>query len=458
MQTSPRIAVIGGGLSGLTTAYRLYQKGYNVHVYEARNRVGGRIFSVLLNEHIAELGGQNIFDGGEAEHMLALINELGLETEMKRTILQLNYYENGEITNLKEIARSYHFHPEKLKIELNSAAENAQNMRDVLDLLFADHPMMHNACSTMLAGYEGASPEKLSTKYIVTLYHLLLGGLSSAHQNQESRETVYLNQLVVKGGNSRLAERLAELLSGHIALNHALQSIVLNSDASYQLNFNNGQSLTADVLILTLPCPVYQEVEIDEQIIPLQRQLNIQRLQYGTTAKILIPISPNQAKDGAYTNGRVVTFMNRDNNVLNAYYIKDYGYFSETSIDDLFAKDLPLFRACYGISPLSRPVIAIDQQFSCYRDPVGHSWLADPYAKGSYSCIGAGQEHLFTDITEFAEEKVKSLFAPIRNTLFFAGEHTSILLDVIGTMESAVESGERTARMVKNSLDARKAS
>ena len=46
-------------------------------------------------------------------------------------------------------------------------------------------------------------------------------------------------------------------------------------------------------------------------------------------------------------------------------------------------------------------------------------------------------------------QTVKSLFAPINGTLYFAGEQASILMDVAGTMEAACESGERVARMVQ---------
>ncbi|CAG7588868.1 MAG: FAD-dependent oxidoreductase [Candidatus Midichloria sp.] len=42
-----RIAIIGAGLAGFTTAYRLHKANLNVDVFEARNRVGGRVFTSL---------------------------------------------------------------------------------------------------------------------------------------------------------------------------------------------------------------------------------------------------------------------------------------------------------------------------------------------------------------------------------------------------------------------------
>jgi len=49
-------------------------------------------------------------------------------------------------------------------------------------------------------------------------------------------------------------------------------------------------------------------------------------------------------------------------------------------------------------------------------------------------------------------EIVRALFAPIGQTLYFSGEHASILMEIPGTMEAACESGERIARMIAKSL------
>src|SRR5215207_6330770 len=43
---SERVAVVGAGIAGLHCAYRLQQSGLSVTVYEASNRVGGRMFTV----------------------------------------------------------------------------------------------------------------------------------------------------------------------------------------------------------------------------------------------------------------------------------------------------------------------------------------------------------------------------------------------------------------------------
>lgn len=83
---SSKIAIIGAGLAGLTIAHRLRQKNYDVEIYEARPRIGGRILTALIKNFdgeysLAELGGQNLADGGDASHILSLAKELNVEVQ-----------------------------------------------------------------------------------------------------------------------------------------------------------------------------------------------------------------------------------------------------------------------------------------------------------------------------------------------------------------------------------------
>ena len=53
-----RVLVLGAGTSGLVLAYELQKLGYDVHVLEARSRVGGIVWSVRRGDEHTEIGGE----------------------------------------------------------------------------------------------------------------------------------------------------------------------------------------------------------------------------------------------------------------------------------------------------------------------------------------------------------------------------------------------------------------
>src|SRR5277367_1224586 len=76
---NPQVVVIGGGISGLACAYRLWQLGVPVTLLEADDHVGGLIGTVEQEGFLFETGPQS-FQGTDS--VLDLIRELGLEVDL----------------------------------------------------------------------------------------------------------------------------------------------------------------------------------------------------------------------------------------------------------------------------------------------------------------------------------------------------------------------------------------
>lgn len=55
-----RVAVVGGGISGIAAAFYLTRRNIKVDLYEAEERIGGRIGSELLNGRWLDFGGKNV--------------------------------------------------------------------------------------------------------------------------------------------------------------------------------------------------------------------------------------------------------------------------------------------------------------------------------------------------------------------------------------------------------------
>ncbi|HNQ14190.1 MAG TPA: FAD-dependent oxidoreductase, partial [Pyrinomonadaceae bacterium] len=68
--------VIGAGFAGLAAAYKLKNAGWNVTVIEARDRIGGRVFSHSMNGLICELGAEWV--GESHERLKALCKDFGI--------------------------------------------------------------------------------------------------------------------------------------------------------------------------------------------------------------------------------------------------------------------------------------------------------------------------------------------------------------------------------------------
>jgi len=76
--TKTKVVVIGGGISGLAAARLLQQHGIDVVVLEARDRVGGRTYTVNDPAYRwVDIGGAYI--GPTQRRVARLANQLGIQ-------------------------------------------------------------------------------------------------------------------------------------------------------------------------------------------------------------------------------------------------------------------------------------------------------------------------------------------------------------------------------------------
>ncbi len=76
---SKRVAIIGGGISGLTTAYLLKRKGFQVTVFEASDRLGGNIQTVSRDGYTFEEGPNSLL---RSPRLVDLVRLLLLEDQV----------------------------------------------------------------------------------------------------------------------------------------------------------------------------------------------------------------------------------------------------------------------------------------------------------------------------------------------------------------------------------------
>lgn len=450
LEKSPKVVIIGGGIAGLTAAYRLQEGGMNVDLYEARDRVGGRIFTTKIKGYTAELGGRNISDGGEAVYLNRLIEEFSLELSSSRLYLRHLYFTGQDLLSVRQILQEKQIDPKALKSKIDSLVLTSSNMKEILGKIVDPEDPLYKILSVRMAAYEGDTIDKLSPLYAETLFHMMLGGVDSVDQGNAEGES-YVDLISIKEGNSLLCEKINERLGKKVHLNMPLVKIARDKEGLFTLLFQNGKEVKADILVLAIPCSVYESIAFGENVIPFHKLKAIRDIQYGKNAKIMIPFENSPQKTpGLLFGDTVIASFDAKERTLTVYCTGKTSLFSSDTIADAYVEVRPMIEMGFGqdCPAFSMPEYAKDKVGISYHGPVGYSWPNDPYARGSYSYIASGQEEILTLMETYRGETFKTLFTPIENSLYFAGEHASILSNVPGTMEAACESGERIARAI----------
>jgi protoporphyrinogen/coproporphyrinogen III oxidase len=86
-------AVIGGGIAGMAAAYELKKAGFDVTVFEAGDRVGGRIMTITKGDFVMDLGTAVYL--GTYKEAVAMIHEVGLSDEFVETPVTIGMPRQG---------------------------------------------------------------------------------------------------------------------------------------------------------------------------------------------------------------------------------------------------------------------------------------------------------------------------------------------------------------------------
>lgn len=151
MPPAADVVVIGGGVAGLATARALQAQGCSVIVFEARDRVGGRLRSVSVGEAGIDLGATWFW--ANEPRVVGLIAELGLETHPQYLEGDALYQEPGGVHRIS--GNQVEVPAGRLKAGMQSLAEAlagslsegslllehaVEGVRDGGDMLFVEGP------------------------------------------------------------------------------------------------------------------------------------------------------------------------------------------------------------------------------------------------------------------------------------------------------------------------------
>ncbi len=225
----PRIVIVGGGLAGLTAAYRLRQAGYAADVHDASSRLGGRCWTRrggFVNDQLTERGGEFI-DTGHRE-IRRLIRELGLAlvnvlAAEEAGTEPLHYFDGQPYTDA-QATQDYRDVRPALRRDVNAAGYPTTYRSSTARGRELDRTSVAEYIERVVPGGRSSRFGQLLELAYVTEY----GGEAG---DQSSLNLLYLlgysspqfeifgesdQRFRIDGGNDRLVDALVEALSGRI--------------------------------------------------------------------------------------------------------------------------------------------------------------------------------------------------------------------------------------------------
>ncbi|NPA33287.1 MAG: protoporphyrinogen oxidase [Aquificae bacterium] len=211
------VLVVGAGIGGLSVAYELKKRGYDVVLYEKEQRAGGSVESVKREGFLFERGPQTILAD---EEILSFFKELGLEPLEASPVSKRRFiYKGGKLVELPSSPPRFLLSPllsikgklSILKDLFQKPEEEEVSVGRFVRKHFGEE-FLRYVVAPFLSGVWAGDPEKLSLKYATPkLYELQRRYGSLIRAFLKERRFFPRGKLVsFRGGLSELIEALSE--------------------------------------------------------------------------------------------------------------------------------------------------------------------------------------------------------------------------------------------------------
>ncbi len=420
-----RVLVLGAGISGLAAARTLVDKGFRVIVLEARNRIGGRMWTDTSLGLPLDLGASWIH-GVDENPITELAERFGAETVVINE-------ENGIVFNAdgSELSAAEF---EKSRILFESIYEEMAAMQEDTD----EDMSLQQAFDELIA-QRNLSPEEL---HRLNLYILFATSLEYGADpkdlslwNWDQDEEFGGEEVIFPGGYNQITDGLAQGLD--IRLGTVVKTVRYGEDGAEVET--SGGVFVADQAVVTFPLGVLKQAGVKfDPPLPESKQTAIQRLGMGVLNKVYLKFPK------AFWGGNIETISYVSENmgewsdwlsfvpftggpVLMAFHGGDKGLaLEDLSDDEIRTGAMKTLRVIFG---------------DAIPEPEGMlvtRWGKDPFSSGAYS-----------HIPPFASgDDYDALFEPVDDVLYFAGEATS--REYPATVHGAYLSGVAAAELASD--------
>jgi monoamine oxidase len=439
----PDVIVLGAGVSGLQTAWMLEQQGLKVTVLEGRQRVGGRVMTLLDQPGYPEMGFNSMADGygrgiDAAQRAGVELEEVGARY---RVGPPAPVWIDGKPLTREEWAKfPGNPLPQAMKammpgeaafaiISAHSRLKDWTGWNDPanagLDIPLHDFFASQGLSDEAIRLIYDVSPYYGSSSYDVSALMLKYNdGFVKAMAAAGPRS------LAVRGGNLHLPIGMAKLLKGDVILGQEI-TVIEAGASSCVVHTKGGARFEAGRVVCSLPFSTLRHVHIMPGLSGMQARA-VATLPYQPLSIAFITASaPFWEEDklaaGMWTDGLAGTVIPQRYGAtpeeITGFQVQARGALA--NYWDRLGKDAALQLVVSGLEAM-RPAARGKLQARAY-----FSWSQEAFNGGDWAYFGPGQVRDFVNVMSVPAGR-----------LHFCGEHTAT---GARGLEGALESAERVA-------------
>ena len=276
--------IIGGGISGLSTANFLSKKTSDFLILESSNRVGGTINSTKADGYILENGPNTVLDNNAA--IQELLSDLDITEELiypnlkkisNRYLLINDRLEKIPLTIIEFLLTPILSICSKIKIFSEILVSKHINDTDVESFIKRrfGKEFHDNLIVPFLTGIYADTTSKMSTKNTLKkMWKLeqkhgsIIAGLIKG-KNRNSKAQIF----TINGGLSKITELLSKKFINQLMLNTKVSNIVKFNEL-YKVTLNDGEDIFCKNIISTIPAYSLKDIVFDYKLKSVLSKVN----------------------------------------------------------------------------------------------------------------------------------------------------------------------------------------
>jgi putrescine oxidase len=295
------VVIIGAGAAGLTAANDLRKAGLSVAVLEARDRVGGRLWTDVIDGAMFEIGGQWVSPDQDA--LIETVAELGLETYSR--------YRDGDSVYVGPDGATHRFTGEMFPVAPETErviAEITERLDAMVAEIDPDRPWAHEKAAEWdhiswdawlraqtdddeavrnLAFATGSAMLTKPTHTFSLLQSLLMAASAGSYSNLVDADFI-LDKRVV-GGLQQVPLLLAERLGDDVFLGQPVRTLQWSDPSTGSgtgvVAISDSMTVRARFAILALAPVLYDRISFVPPLPRLQHQMH-QHISMGFVIKV----------------------------------------------------------------------------------------------------------------------------------------------------------------------------